>query len=274
MLILTQSGFQPIQNNEAIDIYSDPRIEYLRRPKDNTEVWIVQDQSYGLNPNTCKIDIATAPGKKIETLGGRCLSLADNTVVATRDGFKFVKDITLKDKLLISLAKEPYKSDNRNLQWQAGFEAGQEFEGSNTNLYDAVADYQMGFIVGYASKHGHIDFNEKSRSLSVRITCRSKEFLTELMLVLQHLGYFSKIYFMNHNCWRLVLGGFANAKAFIENSTLRNEKFDAAIKSLSEVFATKSYDEVALIESLEEATSIKSNSSAHNLIINGVVVLV
>lgn len=55
-------------------------------------------------------------------------------------------------------------------------------------------NFQAGLISGLFFADGHVDFNESSRSISLRITQSNKELLKNIMLVLQDFGIMSSVY--------------------------------------------------------------------------------
>lgn len=73
---------------------------------------------------------------------------------------------------------------------QSGFRQKQELD----FLHNKSKDYKAGFISGMVFTDGHVEFNSKSGSLSVRISQSNLETLKTLKLLLLELGLFSKIY--------------------------------------------------------------------------------
>jgi hypothetical protein len=55
-------------------------------------------------------------------------------------------------------------------------------------------DLKSGFISGFLYTDGHVDYNENSKSLSLRIVQSNKEVLKTTNLILQELGVLSKVY--------------------------------------------------------------------------------
>lgn len=279
MLILSESGWKNLDSGEH-NVASDIRIQYGKR-KDGSEYWNITDSEYGIkftkSSIVCRYE---TDGFTIETVGGRSISLPGDYRVATSDGPKLVSDLQPKDSILISLAATPYSCPT-NDQWLEGSGFGISFCNSRvdndlSDLHLFNKDYKLGAISGIANEAGHVDYNEKSRSLSFRITSPNKAALTNLMLILQELGYFSKIYHMNHGCYRLVIGGLKNARAFINNCRQDGKlgKFASAINSLTDRFSTKSYDDVLTISKTDSCLSLVTNNPSKNLSLNGLVILV
>ena len=98
-------------------------------------------------------------------------------------------------------------------------------------LHKNSKEFKAGFISGMLSSDGHVDYNDNSRSVSLRITQSNKEGLKTLQLVLQELGIMARVYpllpegprmlpdtdrvLKEYNCkasYRLVIPGVVNCQ--------------------------------------------------------------
>ena len=139
-------------------------------------------------------------------------------------------------------------------------------------LHNKSKDFKAGFISGMIYSDGHIDYNNKSKSVSIRISQSNLELLQNLMLILQELGILSKTsmsreaglrelpdgkggnnYYSCKASYRLMITGLNNVKNSLKCLTLfdnkkdkldlilktlksnRNSRFEATIKSIDYV---------------------------------------
>lgn len=103
-------------------------------------------------------------------------------------------------------------------------------------LYKKSKNFKAGFIAGMFFTDGHVDYAESSKSISLRITQSNKEFLNDLSLILQEIGFLASVYdllpeetrklpnsqrvLQDYNCkasYRLCISGYKQARNFIEN---------------------------------------------------------
>jgi len=123
-------------------------------------------------------------------------------------------------------------------------------------IHNKSKNFKAGFVSGMIFTDGHIDYNENSRSVSVRITQSNKQVLIDIMLILQELGIFSKVYnllpegnrmFLDSNreekeyhfkeSFRLVIPGIKQGNVCLKLLYLSTEKYNKLNKILIE--ATK-----------------------------------
>lgn len=109
-------------------------------------------------------------------------------------------------------------------------------------LHYKSKDFKAGFASGFIYTDGHIDFNEKSKSISIRIVQSDFKALQNVQLVLQELGIFSKIYkgvpprnvifktgqkeYLTKQSHRLVISNVQNCRSAMESLTLFSYKKD------------------------------------------------
>ena len=96
-------------------------------------------------------------------------------------------------------------------------------------IHSKSKDFKAGFISGLFYADGHTEYNEKSKSLSLRITSISIDVLKDVQLIMQELGIFSRINLLRsagtsllpdsnreyaeyktQDCYRLIVGGIEN----------------------------------------------------------------
>lgn len=96
-------------------------------------------------------------------------------------------------------------------------------------IHSKSKDFKAGFISGLFYADGHTEYNENSKSLSLRITSVSIHILKDIQLIMQELGIFSRINlarpagssllpdsnreyveYKTQDCYRLIVGGIEN----------------------------------------------------------------
>lgn len=82
-------------------------------------------------------------------------------------------------------------------------------------------DFKSGFAAGLMYTDGHVDFNQKKKSLSLRITNTNFSALQELSLVLQELGILSNIKNLLPEGYRTLPDGKGNDKEYFCKKTFR-----------------------------------------------------
>jgi intein/homing endonuclease len=103
-------------------------------------------------------------------------------------------------------------------------------------LHKKSKNFKAGFVAGMFFTDGHVDYTESSKSISLRITQSNKEFLNDLALILQEIGFLASVYdllpegtrklpnsqrvLQDYNCkasYRLCINGCQQSWRFIED---------------------------------------------------------
>ena len=135
------------------------------------------------------------------------------------------------------------------------------------NLHFFNKDFKSGFISGFIDTDGHIDFHNKSRSLSIRITQSNLKCLQNIMLILQELGVFSKVnnlkpagmvkfkkdiksYYCKQS-YRLIIPGVKNCNKLFNFIILFDDKKHKFNKISNSLQTNRDVDLFATIKSIE-----------------------
>jgi intein/homing endonuclease len=103
-------------------------------------------------------------------------------------------------------------------------------------LYKKSKNFKAGFVAGMFFTDGYVDYTESSESISLRITQSNKEFLNDLALILQEIGFLASVHdllpeetrklpnsqrvLQDYNCkasYRLCIDGYQQSWRFIED---------------------------------------------------------
>jgi hypothetical protein len=135
------------------------------------------------------VDVWDMPGKesKIQDIEKIIHNLCEEDIVNQKTHKtlpKFVHSLSTKsyDKYRLS------SSSLHRIMQKIGFTK------NNLNwIHNLDKNFKSGFLSGLFYSDGHVDFNNKSRSISLRITSNQFESLQNVQLICQELGIFSKI---------------------------------------------------------------------------------
>ena len=161
-------------------------------------------------------------------------------------------------------------------------------------LFSKTHNFKAGFIAGLFFTDGHVDYNNKSKSISLRITQSNKTLLNDLTLILQEIGIIASVYdllpegnrqlpnskreLQDYYCkasYRLSIAGCEQVNYMINNILyLSNDKIDYAVEILQKLKSSRSiykYKRVVNITHVgkEDVYCLEENNN-RTLIANGI----
>jgi ribonucleotide reductase alpha subunit len=229
-------------------VYGDGNIDDVNA---NVDIWVEKEKEYDTKnikniediiKRICLDELSNQKTHKKEPSFNQCLET--DVFVKYR-----LSSHALRRKL------EKYNFTKNNLKW----------------LHKTDKNFKSGFLSGVFYSDGHIDYNNKSKSVSARITSNQFENLQEIQLICQELGIYSRINDLLpcrnvllpdgkggkklYECkptFRLIIGGKQNCLNFLNltthiqtykhirfneiistlSSTVFKQKFEAKVKSI------------------------------------------
>ena len=135
---------------------------------------------------------------QIEKIVENVISDAISKNVISSDGYKPLKqdlEFKLQTQVGNSIKYTLYSAGLMKLMKSIGF-----FNKDNVDfLFNKSKDFQSGFIYGMIFTDGSIEYGKKSQTISVRISQSNKKVLQDISIIMQDLGYISRLYKMRES---------------------------------------------------------------------------
>lgn len=156
-------------------------------------------------------------------------------------------------------------------------------------LHYKSKNFKAGFVSGFVYTDGHIDFNEKSKSITIRIIQSNFKSLQNTQLVLQELGIFSKIYsglpprnvifktgqkkYLTKQSYILSISNVQNCRSAMSSITLfsyKKDRYDEIMSRLAGKRKLRAFTKVKQVEYLrnDDVYCLEENNQ-RTLIVEG-----